>query len=188
MGRRDKDCNGRDYRECSEGYKTQSVQHHGGEFPIILDGRRVFVVPDLVRDHPQLLEDQAELSVRPRGEPRLSVGSAPRRTWQTWQAPRARHPREGRVVAAVGVVHHAPRPHPNPQSRGRRGVGVAWVVRMDVRGVTMGQCRAGPEIVVHVKDVGQEALGAALLQVELLHFVLHHDSFAGDLLPRAAHA
>ena len=45
-----------------------------------------------------------------------------------------------------------------------------------------------PEIIVHIKDVRQERLGRPLLQVELLHLVLHHDRLPGDLLSRPTHS
>lgn len=47
---------------------------------------------------------------------------------------------------------------------------------------------ASPEVVVHVEHVRQQRLWAPLLEVQLLHLVLHHDGLAGDLLPRAGHA
>ena len=45
-----------------------------------------------------------------------------------------------------------------------------------------------PKVVVHVEHVGQQGLAGLLLQVQLLHLVLHHDGFAGDLLPWPRHA
>ena len=54
--------------------------------------------------------------------------------------------------------------------------------------VGVGQCGGRPEVVVHVQDVGQQRLGGTLLEVKLLHLVLHHDGLAGDLLAGAAHA
>jgi hypothetical protein len=54
--------------------------------------------------------------------------------------------------------------------------------------VTVRQCRRRPEVVVHVQHIGQQRLGRLLLEVELLHLVLHHDGLPGDLLPGAGHA
>ena len=56
-------------------------------------------------------------------------------------------------------------------------------------GVDVGvwQPRAGDKVIVHVKDVGQQRLGGLLLEVELLHLVLHHDGLPSDLLPRPRH-
>ena len=54
---------------------------------------------------------------------------------------------------------------------------------MDVR-----QGGLGPEVVVHVEHVGQEAFGGPLLEVQLLHLVLHHDGFPCDLFAGPAHA
>ena len=46
---------------------------------------------------------------------------------------------------------------------------------------------AGDKVIIHVQDIGQQGLGGLLLEVELLHLVLHHDGFPGDLLPRSGH-
>ena len=37
------------------------VYHHGRELPVVLDGAGLLVVPDLVGDHLDLLEDEGEL-------------------------------------------------------------------------------------------------------------------------------
>lgn len=44
-----------------------------------------------------------------------------------------------------------------------------------------------PEVVVHVEDVGEEALGGLLLHLELLHAVGHEDGLAGDGLAGPVH-
>ena len=49
------------------------------------------------------------------------------------------------------------------------------------------QLRARHEVIVHVEHVGQQRLGGLLLEVELLHLVLHHDGLPRDLLPRPRH-
>lgn len=45
-----------------------------------------------------------------------------------------------------------------------------------------------PEVVVDVQDVGEQALGRALLELQLLHPRRDHPLLASDLLPRSAHA
>lgn len=47
---------------------------------------------------------------------------------------------------------------------------------------------AWDKVIIHVQDVGQQGLGGLLLEVELLHLILHHDGFPGDLLPRSGHS
>ena len=63
-------------------------------------------------------------------------------------------------------------------------VRVRWVMGVNV---AVGQCRGWPKVVVHVKHVGQERLGRFLLEVQLLHLVLHHDCLPSDLLSRPGH-
>jgi len=50
-------------REEGEGDETEAVENHGRELPVVLDGRRVLIVADLVGDDPQLLQDQVQLSI-----------------------------------------------------------------------------------------------------------------------------
>ena len=57
MRRRQQDCYGGQDGEQGEGDQTEPIQDHGSEFPVILDGRRVLVVSDLVRDDSDFLED-----------------------------------------------------------------------------------------------------------------------------------
>ena len=52
-----------DYGEERERDEAQPVEHHGGKLPVVLDGRRVLVVANLVRYDANLLEDQAELAI-----------------------------------------------------------------------------------------------------------------------------
>lgn len=68
VGSREKNCDGGNDREYSKSDEAESVKHHGSELPVVLDGSRVLVVPDLVRDHPDLLQDQTELPVDPGGK------------------------------------------------------------------------------------------------------------------------
>ena len=56
-------CDGGDDGEERERDETQTVEHHGGKLPVVLDGRGVLVVADLVRYDANLLKDQAELAV-----------------------------------------------------------------------------------------------------------------------------
>ena len=51
----------------------------------------------------------------------------------------------------------------------------------------VGQGGPRPEVVLHIQHVGQQRLGGALLQVQLLHLVLHHNRLAGDLLAWTGH-
>ena len=44
------------------------------------------------------------------------------------------------------------------------------------------------EIIVHVQHVGEQGFGGALLQLELLHLVIHQDRLARDLAARSRHA
>ena len=61
--RREEEGDGGDYGEERERDEAQPVEHHGGKLPVVLDGRRVLVVANLVRYHADLLEDEAELAV-----------------------------------------------------------------------------------------------------------------------------
>lgn len=72
--RRDEHRDGRDDGERRERQQTDSVQHHGRELPVVLDGRSVLVVADLVRDHAQFFQDQAEL---PEGTGRKAAAIVP---------------------------------------------------------------------------------------------------------------
>ena len=45
-----------------------------------------------------------------------------------------------------------------------------------------------PEVVVDVKNVGQQRLGGDLLLLHLLHLLLHHDCLPGDLFPGSRHS
>ncbi len=47
-------CNNR--KQCEDN-KTESVKDHGGELPVILNGRALLIVPDLVRDDLYLFQD-----------------------------------------------------------------------------------------------------------------------------------
>ena len=82
--RREEDSDGGDYGKESERYETEAVEHHCSKLPVILDGSCVLVITYLkwglddfnlpgpiqlsnliylVRDHPDLLKDEAELAV-----------------------------------------------------------------------------------------------------------------------------
>ena len=44
-----------------------------------------------------------------------------------------------------------------------------------------------PEIVVHVKHVGQQRFRGSLLHVKILHLLRHKDCLPGDLFARPSH-
>ena len=55
----------------------------------------------------------------------------------------------------------------------------------------VGVATSGPsasEVVVDVKNVGQQRLGGDLLLLHLLHLLLHHDCLPGDLLSGSRHS
>jgi len=141
---REEDGHGGHDGEEGEGDEAEPVENHGRKFPVVLDGRRVLVVPDLVRDDPQLLQDEVQLAVDARREradgrrrDRVAVGrrrhaevvdgtrrSADDAGGQRGQSP-APEPNEGaRVTHAGPGIVETPR---------RRRVGVRWVVWVDVR-------------------------------------------------------
>ena len=62
MGGSGKDGDSGDDGEGGEGDEAEPVEHHGRELPVVLDGRRLLIIPDLIRDHSQFFEDQAQLS------------------------------------------------------------------------------------------------------------------------------
>lgn len=45
-----------------------------------------------------------------------------------------------------------------------------------------------PEVVVNVEHVGEQRLGGALLQLELLHSIVQHYRLSRDLLARPTHS
>ena len=45
-----------------------------------------------------------------------------------------------------------------------------------------------PQIIVHIQNIGQQALACLLLQLELVHLAVHVDCLPSYLLPRAAHS
>ena len=47
--------------------------------------------------------------------------------------------------------------------------------------------RGGSEVIVHIKDVGEQGLGGVLLQVHLLHLVLDQDRLPRDLCSWPGH-
>ena len=49
-----------------------------------------------------------------------------------------------------------------------------------------GQSRP-PEVIVHVKHIGEQRLGGGLLDVKLLHLLGHHDCLPGNLFTRSGH-
>ena len=49
--------------EGGVGHQTQAVQHHGSKLPVALHRPGLLVVPDLVGDDLDLLEDETELPV-----------------------------------------------------------------------------------------------------------------------------
>ena len=49
--------------EEGEGDETESVQHHGSKLPVVLYGRGVLVVADLVGDDSQFFQNQVQLSI-----------------------------------------------------------------------------------------------------------------------------
>lgn len=46
-----------DNREKSEQYQTDTVDHHGGKFPVVGRDGVLVVLSDLIGDNPQLLQD-----------------------------------------------------------------------------------------------------------------------------------
>ena len=44
-----------------------------------------------------------------------------------------------------------------------------------------------PEVIIHVKHIGEQGLGGGLLDVQLLHLLCHHDCLPGNLLSRSSH-
>ena len=52
--------NGGYHGEQCEDYQAQSVQHHGSKLPITLCGPCVILIPDLLGDHPELLQDESQ--------------------------------------------------------------------------------------------------------------------------------
>ena len=50
-----------EHREPGEGDQAEPVEHHGRELPVVLDGVVLLVRLQLVRQHPQLLQDHGEL-------------------------------------------------------------------------------------------------------------------------------
>lgn len=117
---------GRDHSEQREDDEAQAVHYHGGELPVVRHFRRLVLLAQLVRDDPQLLEDERELSVR----------SETRRA-----AP----------AAAASPVLGVRTPQKARRRRLQRACAAAVV----------------PEVVVDVEHVGQQALGGALLQLQL---------------------
>ena len=61
MRRSSEDGDGGDDGEGGEGDEAEPVQHHGRELPVVLDGVVLLVRRQLVRQHPQLLQDHGEL-------------------------------------------------------------------------------------------------------------------------------
>ena len=67
------------HREQGEEDKAQPVQHHRRELPVTLNLRGLVIIPHLVRDHSDLLENEAELSLeRSGGESLLEA------VWKIW--------------------------------------------------------------------------------------------------------
>lgn len=59
----DQHADGGQGREQGEDDKAEPVEHHGTKLPVALDDAGLLLVPDLVGDGPDLLEDEAELAV-----------------------------------------------------------------------------------------------------------------------------
>ena len=51
------------YGEGGVGHQAQPVQHHGRKLPVALHRPTLLIVPDLVGDHLDLLEDETQLPV-----------------------------------------------------------------------------------------------------------------------------
>lgn len=152
---REEDRHGGHDREEGEGDEAEPVENHGRELPVILDGRRVLVVTDLVGDDPQLFQDQVQLSIdagreRTRGRRRDGVpvrrgghaevvdgtrGPADDARGQRGQAS-ATQPDERAGVADAGAAV--------VESARLRRVRVRRVVWVDVR---MRQCGGWPEMI-----------------------------------------
>ena len=63
VGSRRQDRHGGNNGEETEGDQADPVQNHCGEFPVVLDVGGIVLGPDLVADHPDLLEDVDQLAV-----------------------------------------------------------------------------------------------------------------------------
>merc|ERR1719336_3864449 len=50
--------------EGGVGHQTQPVQHHSSKLPVAFHSSALLIIPDLVRDYLDLLEDEAELPVQ----------------------------------------------------------------------------------------------------------------------------
>ena len=64
MGRRAQHGHGGHDGEGGVGHQAEPVQHHGSELPVALHRPGLLVVPDLVGDDLDLLQDEAELPVQ----------------------------------------------------------------------------------------------------------------------------
>lgn len=53
---------GYDCEQCEDD-EAEAIDHHGGELPVVGHLRGLVLLPQLVGDHPQLLEDERELPV-----------------------------------------------------------------------------------------------------------------------------
>jgi len=53
------------HREECEYVQAHAVDHHGRELPVVGGLLVLLVLAQLVRDHPELLEDERQLAVRP---------------------------------------------------------------------------------------------------------------------------
>ena len=52
--------NGGYHGEQCEDYQAQSVQHHGSKLPVTLCCPRIILIPDLLGDHPELLQNESQ--------------------------------------------------------------------------------------------------------------------------------
>ena len=52
------------YGEGGVGHQAQPVQHHGCKLPVALHRPALLIIPDLVSDHLDLLEDETQLPVQ----------------------------------------------------------------------------------------------------------------------------
>lgn len=172
MRRREQHRQRRDDREQGEYNKAQSVYHHRCEFPVSSDVRGHVVLPQLIGDKPDLLQDHRQLVigtaqtrvarderlVQPAPVPVVLV--RPENQTFTDEKPfaetktRGRHPSEGLSLLRMKAAN---RPVNVPEES-RRGQG-GWRAAPSV---------VVPEVVVDVEHVRQQALRGAFLQLDVL--------------------
>ena len=93
-GDREHDQGGHDSEEGEED-KAQPVENHCGELPVTLNLRGFVIIPDLVGDHSDLLQDESQFSLQ-----RSGCHSFLKTVWKIWIG--SRHEDAGE--RSLGVV------------------------------------------------------------------------------------